>query len=244
MREILYRMILIKIMICFLLFVSRGQDAQNTVFQSDICNCIFPSKSQLTFSHQRTRSQGLQSWLRGCHFPHDTVSTHISTSVHRVLMWTYGDVKCIIRNVQKVVGAITHIICQTFSSSIKTCVICFPVPFLEAWQLCTKGPSASLILGLFWAPHNSTSMCLSYSSVAPSPTGTSTDRLFHQVHPVQPIPIFDMVKIYIIKYVRTHRSWRNSLSIMLTASRGDLHGYSSMVILKYLSPNHLQMHTE
>ena len=33
-----------------------------------------------------------------------------------------------------------------------------PAPFLEAWQLCTKGPSGSSILGSFWAPHHSTSI--------------------------------------------------------------------------------------
>ena len=32
------------------------------------------------------------------------------------------------------------------------------MPFLEAWQPCSKGPSRSLILGLFWAPHHSTSI--------------------------------------------------------------------------------------
>ena len=30
--------------------------------------------------------------------------------------------------------------------------------FSEAWQPCTKDPSGSLILGLFWAPHCSTSI--------------------------------------------------------------------------------------
>ena len=31
----------------------------------------------------------------------------------------------------------------------------YPHAFLEAWQLCTKGPSGSLILGSFWAPRHS-----------------------------------------------------------------------------------------
>ena len=43
-------------------------------------------------------------------------------------------------------------------SGIKTCVKCIPTPFSEAWQLCSKGPSGSLILGLFRAPHLSTSI--------------------------------------------------------------------------------------
>ena len=43
-------------------------------------------------------------------------------------------------------------------SGIKTCVKHIPMPFLETWQPCSKGPSGSLILGLFWAPHHSTSI--------------------------------------------------------------------------------------
>ena len=37
-------------------------------------------------------------------------------------------------------------------------VKCIPMPFSETWQLCTKGPSRSSILGLFRAPHRSTSI--------------------------------------------------------------------------------------
>ena len=52
-------------------------------------------------------SQGLRSWLHRHHFPCDAVSTHISMPGHRVLTWTCSDVKHIIRNLWKMVWAVT-----------------------------------------------------------------------------------------------------------------------------------------
>ena len=127
-----------------------------TVFRfSIICNGIFPGLVWLTFLHWCTCSQSHWSWLHSCHFPCDMVSAHISMLVHCVLTLLYGDIKCIIKNVWKM--AIAYIISQN-STSIKTCVMCTPLPFLEARQLCTKGVSRSSILGSFWAPHYSTSI--------------------------------------------------------------------------------------
>ena len=123
-----------------------------------MCNGIFPGISWLTYLHWHTHCKGLQSWLHSRHFPHDVVSAHISMLVHHTPTLTCSDVECIVRNVQKVAWAIAHVICQTFSSSIKTHVIRIPVPFSEARQLCTKGPSERLISGIFWAPCLSTSI--------------------------------------------------------------------------------------
>ena len=75
-------------------------------------------------------SQDLWSSLHSRHFPQDTVSPCVSMAVRHILTLMCGDIKHVIRNVRKVVWAVGHVICQTFSSSIKTCVTHIPMPFL------------------------------------------------------------------------------------------------------------------
>ena len=122
-----------------------------------ICNSIFPGIVWLTFLHQHTHSQGFWCWLHGCHFPNDAVSAHISMSVCCIPTLSYSNMKLVTRNVQKVVWAITYIICWTSLQYKNSCNL-YPLPFSEAWQPCTKGPSRSSILDSFWVLHHSTSI--------------------------------------------------------------------------------------
>ena len=80
-----------------------------------MCNGIsLVNKSQLTFLHCHSHSQGHWSWLHGHHFLHDAVSAHTSMPVCGILTSRHGDVKCIIKNVCKVVWAVAHVIYWTF----------------------------------------------------------------------------------------------------------------------------------
>ena len=112
---------------------------------------VFPGIVRLTFLHWRMCSQGLQfpQWISFCPY------FHVSTLHTNVVIWW-----CKMHHKECLEGGMGHGLCHLSDvlPGIKTCVICVPSPFLEAWQLCVKGPSGSLILGSFWAPCHSTSI--------------------------------------------------------------------------------------
>ena len=123
-----------------------------------ICNGIFPGKSWLTFLHWCTHNQSLQSWLHDHHFPPwCSFHPHFHTGMSHTDVDIWWRKTCHKECPEGGMSCCPHHLSDVLLQ-YKNHVIHIPMPFLEAWQLWTKGPSGCLIPGSFRAPCHYTSI--------------------------------------------------------------------------------------